>query len=548
MADYFYNDSKFNYTYDNNAMNLEDFVSQDAVAGPTWVRPISKKHSVAIFSTVIIAASLALVMPGNKNAALLAGGSVASNEVFFDNEVHVSDEPVVASFVGDGTALDNYDDQINESDLVDADSAMDAQLLALSKAVDKAPLESKWLVESVEKGDTMSSVFSDLNIPYATMQAITKDIRKKGLNTLNPGTNLSFLLDSHNNLIAFVKQIDSKEQIRMYRDDLTKLDFTVVREPINKHLEAGVTEGILAAVHTQAAKTPTDAAVPGAAPVIAAATPEEPKLSPQKTRGRLVVVTINKGQSLSGAAYKSGLTYSEIAQISQMFKGRVQFTRHVQPGDTMRVLFSDTKGKGRINAVELNLARLGKLATYRNLGDNKYYDENGVNITSGSFRRFPLNGRVRISSNFNPRRRHPVTGRVRPHNGTDFAVRVGTPVYAPSDGVVVKSAYTKSTGYYIVIRHRGAYSTVYMHLSKLNVRAGQRVKLGTMIARTGNTGLSTGPHLHYELRINGRPVNAMRVNLPKHQSGVSPNQKQRFVANVKQYKKDLYNNSLVAQN
>ena len=155
---------------------------------------------------------------------------------------------------------------------------------------------------------------------------------------------------------------------------------------------------------------------------------------------------------------------------------------------------------------------------------------------------------MRISSSFNPNRRHPVTGKVRPHNGTDFAVRVGTPVISPADGVVTKAAYSRSAGYYIVIRHRGSYSTVYMHLSKLGVKAGQRVKIGQTIARSGNTGLSTGPHLHYELRRNGKPVNAMRINLPKNvDSAVEKKQRQRFANNVQLYKKELYQESLIAK-
>ena len=544
MVDYFYkNDNNFNDDADEfGAMKLEDFISRDIADGQPWARPISRRHSIAIFATVIIAAALALVMPNDRvSSGFLTASTVATQETFFEGGAVVPSEPVMAYYdntAGSATeALDNFDDEISETDLADSDSAMDMQLRSLAKGLESgAAFASKWLVESVEKGDTLSSVFSDLNIPYATMQAITQDIRKAGLNTLTPGSSLSFLLDEHNNLIAFVKQIDDKEQVRIYRKDLSRMDFIMVREPINHHLEAGITEAIIAAT------------APDRKAVETVPAEEEKKLSAQQSRGKLVVVTINKGESLSSAAYNAGLSYAEIAQISQMFKGRVQFSRHVQPGDTMRVLFSEARGKGRINAVELNLAKLGKLATYRHLGDNKYYDENGMNITASTFRRFPLNGKVRISSHFNPRRRHPITGITRPHNGTDFAVRVGTPVYAPADGVVDKAAYTKSTGYYIVIRHRGDYSTVYMHLSKLNVRAGQRVKLGTMIARSGNTGLSTGPHLHYELRINGRPVNAMRVNLPKTNNGVSPKQKQRFVANVQQYKKDLYNNSLSAMN
>ena len=446
--------------------------------------------------------------------------------------------------------LDNYDDLLPESELQDADSALNAKIRKLAQEENaNAPIQSvpaKWYVEDIKRGDTLSSVFSDLNIPYNTMQAITSH-KEAGhnLTSLRPGNTLSFLIDDDNKLVAFVKQLNKTEQLRFYRDDTSKLNFIAVREPIGKHLQDD-SDAIVPEKNSLVAKTS----------VALQKQPESKVTNPadisndvplSQRRGRLVVVNIGKGQAFSSAALNAGLTYGEIDQILRLFQGRIQFSRHIQPGDSMRVLFSESKGKGKINAVEFNTKRFGKIATYRNIEDNKYYDENGYNSSSANFRRFPLNGKVRISSGFNPHRRHPVTGRVRPHNGTDFAVRIGTPVIAPADGVVVKATYSRSAGYYIVLRHRGSYSTVYMHLSKINVKPGQRVKIGSTIARSGNTGMSTGPHLHYELRRNGRPVNAMRVNLPKNiDSTVAKKQRQRFANNVKLYKRELYQESLMA--
>ncbi len=423
--------------------------------------------------------------------------------------------------------LDNFEDTVPEDLLADSDSAMNDKLKALDTALNgKEEVQAKWYVEDIHRGDTISSLFSDFNIPWDVMQAITSHKEASAsLTNLRPGNHLSFLIDDNNQLLAFVKQITATEQIRFYRDSPATLDFRVARESLNAHM--------LSPEEAQAlAQNP---------PAV-----EEPAY---KKRGRLVVVTVGKGQAFSTAAHDAGLTYSEINQITKLFKGRIQFSRHIQPGDTMRVLFSEDKGEGKINAVEFKLARQGTLATFRNVGDNRYYDENGYNVSTATFLRFPVEGKVRISSSFNPHRRHPVTGRVRPHNGTDFAVRVGTPVIAPAHGVVDKATYSRSAGYYIVIRHAGGYSTVYMHLSKLGVKAGQRVKQGQVIARSGNTGISTGPHLHYELRINNRPVNAMRVNLPRNEdAAIAQKQRQRFKNNVALYKRELYEDSLIAQN
>lgn len=530
----------------NIKMKLEDFISQEKTA-TTWGGPIPKKHTIAIFATVVLASGLALVMPKQtsnifSNQQINALANLEEDDLEFDSR----STPIIA-YDKHTQDLDNYDDNLSDIELEDSDKILEDNLKALAQKNNQQLVDAKWYVENIEKGDTLSSVFSDLNIPYATMQAITKQDQNKQLINLKPGQDLSFLLDEDNVLISFVKQINDKEQFRLIRKnpkDPDVLDFVLIREPLNSHLNKDLDELLKDVPATSSTAIAQNTKNENQKATVVAK--NETKATKPAQRPRLVIVQIRKGQSFSAAAHNAGLSYSEIAQITQLFKGSIQFTRHIQPGDTMRVLFAQ-EGASKINAVEFNLKRLGKVATYRHLADNKFYDENGVNASTSGFMRFPLKGKVRISSSFNPNRRHPVTGRYRPHNGTDFAVPVGTPVYSPASGVVDKASYTRSTGYYIVIRHHGSYSTVYMHLSKLHVKAGQRVKLGTMIARSGNTGLSTGPHLHYELRINGRPVNAMKVNLPKNTNSAVPNkQRQRFIANVKQYKKDLYNKSLMA--
>ena len=114
-------------------------------------------------------------------------------------------------------------------------------------------------------------------------------------------------------------------------------------------------------------------------------------------------------------------------------------------------------------------------------------------------------------------------------------------------GVVEKATFTRSTGYYIVVRHSNGLSTVYMHLSKLLVSPGQRVNAGSVIARSGNTGLSTGPHLHYEVRLNGRAVNPLRVNLDSRSVEINSKERKAFANNVERHKRELHQNSLMAK-
>lgn len=160
------------------------------------------------------------------------------------------------------------------------------------------------------------------------------------------------------------------------------------------------------------------------------------------------------------------------------------------------------------------------------------------NSTERGFRRYPTHSRYRVSSSFNPNRRHPITGRVRPHEGTDFALPVGTPVMATGDGVVLKATSHPLAGTYVVIKHGRTLMTRYLHLSKLLVKPGQKVKMGDKIALSGNTGRSTGAHLHYEVRINNRPVDAMKVKLPMAEP-LSGKEKRQFLAKVKSYRKEM---------
>lgn len=540
-------------------MHTEDYIYQDDLSASKY--PLSKQHVVAISSTVFLASALYFVLPQTEVVTTTASsqtspifGELTDENVYEemidptrsltdilltnDSELPASSRDVVLSdnnnnqdvfTQGELGSMENYDeDDLSGALSLTDESALEQSLneLATQDGSNLTPaMMQKWTAEEIQRGDTLSSIFSDMNIPYAVLQSLSQDPEAgDSIANIRPGNKLYFSFDANNNLIGFIKQIDSDEQWHFTRDDISKLAFSVKREPNGSHIVVIDSDG-------------------SARPLL-----DSQEAPAYKKRGRLVVATINAGDSFSTAAHDAGLTYNEIRKITDLFKGRVQFTRHLQPGDTLRVLFSEDKGNGKINAIELKLKKVGTLAAYRNELDDNYYDERGYNSASSTFRRFPIDGKVVISSHFNPTRRHPVTGRVRPHNGTDFAVRVGTPIVSPADGVVEIAKYSRTAGYYIVIRHRGSYSTVYMHNSKLLVKQGDNVKIGQVIARSGNTGISTGPHLHYELRHNGRPVNAMRVTLPSNEDiTIAKKNRQRFDSNVALFKKELYQDSLIAQ-
>lgn len=229
-------------------------------------------------------------------------------------------------------------------------------------------------------------------------------------------------------------------------------------------------------------------------------------------------------------AKQAGLSAGQIQQISAALQDKFDFNRQLRVGDTFRVLVSKQYIEGQYTFDSEVLAVLIKTRnqTYSAFlnEDGRYYDKKGLGL-SKAYRRYPLNGKYRISSSFNRHRLHPITKKVRPHNGTDFAAPVGTKVHSIGDGVVVRAGYHPAAGNYIVIKLSRKYTTRFLHLSKIYVRKGQRVKMGQVIAKSGNTGRSTGAHLHYEFHVYGRPVNAMKVNLPLSQK-VSKKQKKTF--------------------
>ncbi|MGP1954443.1 MAG: peptidoglycan DD-metalloendopeptidase family protein, partial [Arsenophonus sp. NC-QC1-MAG3] len=173
--------------------------------------------------------------------------------------------------------------------------------------------------------------------------------------------------------------------------------------------------------------------------------------------------------------------------------------------------------------------------------ENGHYYDSEANGLERGFLRYPTAKTFRISSPFSLRRINPVTGRSTPHHGVDFSMPIGTPILAVSDGEVIMAKYSRAAGNFITIRHGSQYSTRYMHLRKLLVKPGQRVKRGERIALSGNTGRTTGSHLHYELWFNHRAINPLTANLP-YSAGLTDKDRQLFLAFVKKNKSKLANN------
>lgn len=241
------------------------------------------------------------------------------------------------------------------------------------------------------------------------------------------------------------------------------------------------------------------------------------------------------------AAITAGLTANQIMELAGIFGWDIDFALDIRSGDSFKILYQE-------KIVEGEVVERGQIiaAVFTNQGDTlkailddktgNYYDEEGRAMKK-AFLRSPLDFR-RVTSNFNPTRRHPVTGKVRAHRGTDYAAPVGTPIWAAGDGVVLKSSYNQFNGNYVFIKHSNIYVTKYLHLTRRMVKTGQRVKQGQTIGTLGGTGRVTGPHLHYEFLVNGVHRNARTVKLPQSKS-LTGKAKQTFMANAEIRLKNL---------
>nr|WP_123014672.1 peptidoglycan DD-metalloendopeptidase family protein [Vibrio zhugei] len=335
---------------------------------------------------------------------------------------------------------------------------------------------------TIKTGDNLSTIFSRLHFPYSDlMKVMETDLNYLKLDTLQPGNTLRFWQTEDG---------EHLQKMELIFDIAHSASYTLNSDGDYDYHEVNL---------------------------------------PGTWKNSAIIGTVNG--TFSQSAHRAGLSISDIDQIVTLLKDKINFGRDFRAGDKFEVVQANQYVKGQltgsseIKAIKIyNRHRV--IAAYLNK-DGQYYDRNGESLQK-AFRRYPTAHRYRISSPFNAHRRHPITGRIMPHYGTDFATPVGTPVLSTGDGVITLIRHHPYAGLYVVVRHDSTYTTRYLHLSKILVHRGQHVKRGQKIALSGSTGRVTGPHLHYELIIKGHPVNAMKAKIPMARS-VPSQDRQQFI-------------------
>ena len=263
-----------------------------------------------------------------------------------------------------------------------------------------------------------------------------------------------------------------------------------------------------------------------------------------ESRPKFASATISSNFWNSGVSAE--LTPNQIMQLATIFGWDIDFALDIRKKDSFAIIFEEEFADGKFlrngNILAAEFINQGDRYTAVRYTDGNYYSEQGRSMRK-AFLRSPVDFKY-VSSSFNPKRLHPVTGQVRAHRGVDYVAAVGTPIKAAGKGRVIKSSYNKYNGNYVFIKHNDTYTTKYLHLKKRKVKRGESVKQGQIIGTLGSTGRVTGAHLHYEFIVHGTHRNPRTVKLPKSLP-IANKEKSTFLALSKQIMTKLQHNKQV---
>ena len=368
-------------------------------------------------------------------------------------------------------------------------------------------LENRYLMLNyvVKEGDNYENIINKLEVSKYEKKIFLEAVQKEEkVRILRPNQEIYFKIDKKEKtkIIEFIVEISKKREIHFVRND-DKENF------VSKTLE--------------------------------------------KNLKKIIVYKESKIlNSLYQTALELNIKPNVIVEFARLYGFQVDFQRDIWKNDSFQIIYEVFLNKdGEIiesgNIIFANLSLKNEdLKLYRHeYGKNKidYFDENGKSMRK-TLMKTPING-ARLSSSFG-KRKHPILGFTKMHTGTDFAAPMGTPILASGDGIVTRAKWCGGGGNCVKIKHNRVYQTVYAHMSKFGrgIKKGARVKQGQVIGYVGSTGLSTGPHLHYEVIENGRKINSQKLKLP---SGKILKGDQRKTFEVNKIKIEVLKSELISR-
>ena len=346
-------------------------------------------------------------------------------------------------------------------------------LKTLNHLVDNLDPKYKKITHKIKSGETFDKILENYSIEKSEIIKIKKSLQKKiNLNKLKTKQIIQFNLDKTNNKISeFTYQISNTQKIFLKRNiQNDKFDQQIILIKLNK----------------------------------------------QVVYKENVIL-----QSLYKSATDQQIPANIIIEFAGIYGFQIDFQRDVRKKDKFQIMYeiflnekNEIIESGEILYANLKLSGQDNQLYYFDIeGSEGHYDKNGKSVKK-ALMKTPING-ARLSSPYGMRK-HPIDGFNKMHKGTDFAAPTGTPIMASGDGIIKKAGWCGGGGNCVKIKHNSTYQTVYAHMSKFarGIKNGVRVKQGQVIGYVGSTGKSTGPHLHYEVIVNGKKVNSQKLKLP----------------------------------
>ena len=354
----------------------------------------------------------------------------------------------------------------------------------------------------ISSGETFDKILNNYSIPNEEINQIKKKLNSDyDINNLQPNLEIKITIDQSNNkkITSFLFPVSRTEKIQLTRNlDNNLFEKKIIITNLNKKIVF-----------------------------------KEGKIT----------------QSLYKTAIDLKVQPNVIIEFARIYGFQVDFQRDIRKNDNFQIMyevFEDDDGKvfetGNIIFADLKLSgKNNALYYFEKKGSEGHYDENGKSVEK-ALMKTPING-ARLSSAFGMRK-HPIDGFNKMHRGTDFAAPMGTPIMASGSGLITRARWCGGGGNCIKIKHNSTYETIYAHMKNFarGIKEGIRVKQGQIIGYVGSTGKSTGPHLHYEVVVNGKKVNSQKLKLP---SGKTLKGKERKIFEVEKIKLDVLKSELI---